>query len=74
MTFVVLATEPDDPTAELAYDDRVTVLDRLLGQLAAHNVSDVRIVARPEAASVLRKNGRKVINRRRAKGRKRLAV
>ncbi|WP_106403522.1 CDP-alcohol phosphatidyltransferase family protein [Actinocorallia populi] len=61
MTFVVLATEPGDPTAELAYDDRVTVLGRLLEQLAAHNVSDVRVVARPEAASVLRKNGRKVI-------------
>ncbi|MEO3787907.1 CDP-alcohol phosphatidyltransferase family protein [Actinocorallia sp. B10E7] len=61
MTFVVLATEPDDPTAELAYDDRVTVLDRLLEQLAANNVSDVRIVARPEAAPVLRKNGREVI-------------
>ncbi len=61
MTFVVLATEPGDPAAELAYDDRLSVLDRLLRQLAAHNVSDVRVVARPEAASVLRKNGRKVI-------------
>lgn len=61
MTFVVLATEPADPTAELAYDDRVSVLDRLLGQLAAFNVPDVRVVARPEAASALRKNGRKVI-------------
>ncbi|WP_308104878.1 CDP-alcohol phosphatidyltransferase family protein [Actinocorallia sp. API 0066] len=57
MTFVVLATEPGDPTAELEYSAGTTLLDRLLGQLAALKVADVRIVARPRAAEVLRKNG-----------------
>ncbi|GAA3235256.1 CDP-alcohol phosphatidyltransferase family protein [Actinocorallia longicatena] len=64
MTFVVVATEPaepGEPTAELPYDGPVTVLDRLLGQLGALKVPDVRIVTRPEAAQVLRKNGHEVI-------------
>ncbi|MDX6745102.1 CDP-alcohol phosphatidyltransferase family protein [Actinocorallia sp. A-T 12471] len=57
MTFVVLATEPGDPTAELDFSAGTTLLDRLLGQLAAIKVADVRVVARPRAAEVLRKNG-----------------
>ncbi|ROO90069.1 CDP-alcohol phosphatidyltransferase-like enzyme [Actinocorallia herbida] len=57
MTFVVLATEPGDPTAELDYSAGTTLLDRLLGQLAALKVADVRVIARPRAAEVLRKNG-----------------
>ncbi|GAB2846933.1 hypothetical protein GCM10022221_52790 [Actinocorallia aurea] len=56
MTFVVLATEPGDPTAELDFSAGTTVLDRLLGQLAALKVADVRVIARPRAAEVLRKN------------------
>ncbi|WP_460363360.1 CDP-alcohol phosphatidyltransferase family protein [Actinocorallia lasiicapitis] len=58
---MVVAAEPDQPTAELPFGAAGTVLDRLLGQLGALNVPDVRIVARPHSAQVLRKNGHEVI-------------
>ncbi|REE98372.1 CDP-alcohol phosphatidyltransferase family protein [Thermomonospora umbrina] len=53
---VVLAT---DPIADLPYGtgpEAPTLLHRLLGQLASLNVPDIRIVARPETATLLRKN------------------
>ncbi|MEO5876536.1 MAG: CDP-alcohol phosphatidyltransferase family protein, partial [Streptosporangiaceae bacterium] len=60
MTFVVVATEPGDP-AELPYGDEVTLLERLLAQLDAFKVADVRVIARPESAELLRKNGHDVV-------------
>jgi hypothetical protein len=59
VTFVVVATEPGD-SAELQYGDDVTLLERLLAQLDAFKVADVRVIARPEPARLLRKNGHSV--------------
>ncbi|WP_289008268.1 CDP-alcohol phosphatidyltransferase family protein [uncultured Thermomonospora sp.] len=52
---LVLAT---DPVADLPYEsgpNAPTLLQRLLGQFASLNVPDVRVLARPEAAALLRK-------------------
>ncbi|HEX2315596.1 MAG TPA: CDP-alcohol phosphatidyltransferase family protein, partial [Thermomonospora sp.] len=48
-----------DPIADLPYGtgpEAPTLLHRLLGQLASLNVPDVRVVARPDTAALLRKN------------------
>ncbi|SEG90861.1 CDP-alcohol phosphatidyltransferase [Thermomonospora echinospora] len=52
---LVLAT---DPAADLPYDsgpNAQSLLQRLLGQLVSLNVPDVRVLARPETAALLRK-------------------
>src|SRR4051794_4129678 len=49
-------------TAGLAYGGtETTLLDRLLRQLAALNVHDSHVIARPDTAQVLRKAGHEVI-------------
>jgi phosphatidylglycerophosphate synthase len=52
---VVVATEPiaEGSTAGLPYDEQTAVLERLLGQLASLNVSDVQIISRPGLAAKL---------------------